>query len=34
MKPDKIVKMMKDIDKIDEDGVFSAQIEGIMKGVK
>jgi hypothetical protein len=34
MKPDKIVKMMKDIDKIDEDGVFSAQIEGFMKGVK
>ena len=34
MKPVKIVKMMKDIDKIDEDGVFSAQIEGIMKGVK
>ncbi len=32
MKPDKIVKMVKNIDKIDEDGVFSSQIEGIIKG--
>jgi len=34
MKPEKIVKMIKNIDKIDENGVFSSQIEGIIKGVE
>ncbi|RUA12091.1 MAG: DUF4252 domain-containing protein [Flavobacteriia bacterium] len=34
MKPEKIIKMMKNIDKIDEGGVFSSQIEGIIKGME
>ncbi len=31
MEPDKIIKMIKNIDKIDEDGSISAQIEAMIK---